>query len=145
MANYLHGLQTYQQNRIVTADPGTVLLALYQGAIDFLRRAKVGMETGDVVGKGQCIQKTLAILSEFQTSLDFKAGEEVAKNLDDLYAYMIDQITAANMSNDPKPLDNVMSLLKTLQEGWQGAVATERKRTAREEGYGDRVDVSARA
>jgi flagellar protein FliS len=115
MANYLFGLQTYKQNRIVTADPGTILLALYQGAIDFLRRAKVGMETGDVVEKGLCIQKTLAILSEFQTSLDFEAGGEVAKNLDDPYVYMIDQIKTANMSNDPKPIDNVMSLLKTLQ------------------------------
>ncbi len=144
MGNHVHGLQAYQQNRISTTDPGTILLALYQGAIDFLRRAKVGIETGDVVEKGQCIQKTLAILSEFQTSLDFEAGGEIAKNLDDLYVYMIDQITTANINNDPKPIDIVMSLLKTLQEGWEGAVAAERKRTARER-YGDRVDVSVRA
>ena len=131
MGNQLHGLQAYQQNRVSTADPGTILLALYQGAIDFLNKAKESMQAGDVAEKGRYINKTLAILAEFQTSLDFEVGGEIAQNLDDLYIYMSEQITAANMSNDPKPIDIVLSLLETLQEGWEGAVASERKRAAR--------------
>jgi flagellar protein FliS len=130
--SYARHLQTYRENQIHTADPGTILLMLYQGAIDFLRQAKASLERGDVVEKGRCIARAHAIVSEFLASLDLRVGGELAQNLESLYVFMLDQITAANLSNDPKPLEVVVSLLTTLKEGWEEAVAAERKRVSQE-------------
>jgi flagellar protein FliS len=125
-------LQTYRRNQVSTADPGTILLMLYQGAIDFLSQAKVGLERGDLAEKGRCINRALAIISEFLASLNFEVGGEVARNLENLYLFMIDHITAANVTNETKPLEDTIALLRTLKEGWEGAIAAERKRAAQE-------------
>jgi flagellar protein FliS len=105
---------------------------LYQGAIDFLRQAKGSLERGDMAEKGQCITRALAIISELLTGLNFEVGGEVARNLESLYLFMIDHITTANLVNDPQRLEEVISLLCTLKEGWEGAIAAERKRLVQE-------------
>lgn len=130
--SYTRHLQTYKENQIQTADPGTVLLMLYDGAIDFVKRAKASVAKGDAAEKGQFILKAHDIIAEFLTALDFEVGGDMARDLERLYVYMLDQLTIANLNNDPKPLDEVISLLSTLKEGWQEAVAAGRKRSAEE-------------
>jgi flagellar protein FliS len=130
--NSVRHLQAYRQNQVTTADPGTILLMLYQGTIDFLRQAKASLERRDMAEKGRCITRALAIISELLTSLNFEIGGEMARNLESLYLFMLEQITAANVGNDPKPLDDAIALLSTLKEGWDGAVAAERKRATQE-------------
>ncbi|HXG20996.1 MAG TPA: flagellar export chaperone FliS [Methylomirabilota bacterium] len=129
-----HGrhVQAYRANQVMTADPGVILLLLYQGAIDFLRQAKDSLEKKNMAAKGQAISKALAIISELLASLNFEVGGEVARNLESLYLFMIDHITQANLHNDPTPLDETITLLSTLKEGWDEAVAMERKRLAQE-------------
>jgi flagellar protein FliS len=129
---YGRHVQTYRANQVVTADPGTILLLLYQGTIDFLNQAKTALGQRDVAEKGRCISRALAIISELLSSLNFEVGGEVARNLESLYLFMIDQVTTANIHNDPKPLEDTIKLLGTLKEGWEGAVATERKRVQQE-------------
>ena len=45
---YSQQLETYKTNQFYTADRGTLLLMLYQGAMDFLKRAKVHLDQGQV-------------------------------------------------------------------------------------------------
>lgn len=130
--NHARYLQTYRQNEMHTADPGTILLRLYGGAIDFLRRALAGMENGDAASKGLYIIKAHDIISQFLISLDFEAGGDLARNLEGLYQYMLEQLMIANVNSDPKPLEVVLSLLATLKEGWEEALVAERKRVAQE-------------
>src|SRR5262245_48298141 len=98
--SYGRHLQTYRANQVMTADPGTILLLLYQGTIDFLSRAEIALEQKDIAEKGRCITRALAIISELLTSLDFEIGGKVARNLESLYLFMIDHITNANLTND---------------------------------------------
>jgi len=124
---YQSQAQVYQRNQYVTADRGTVLLMLYQGAIDFLKKAKSRLNEGDLEAKGTYIAKAHAIISEFLTSLKRDADSDLPRKLEDLYRFMLDQLVQAHLSNDSKPLDDVISLLETLLEGWQGAVIQARK------------------
>jgi len=111
-------LQAYRENQIVTADPGTILLLLYQGAIDSVNRAIVCMSQGDMAEKGKHLLRANDIVAQFLSSLDHDIGGEIAQNLEGLYRYMLDQILSANVNNDPKPLEVVASLLMTLKAGW---------------------------
>ena len=117
----------YRKNHFYTVDRGTLLLMLYQGAIDFLKQAKDHLEKGEIAEKGVCISKAHAIVSEFLSSLNVEAGGEVARNLEKLYRFMLDQLMDAHLGNDAKPLDTVIGLLGTLKEGWEGAVVKVRK------------------
>ncbi len=49
-----------------------------------------------------CIDKALAILEELLLSLDIEVGGEMAIQLQDLYYYMMREITLANLGNDLK-------------------------------------------
>ena len=127
MNAYALQLDTYKKNQFYTADKGTLLLMLYQGAIDFLRRAKRHLDNGQIAEKGACISKAHAIVFELLSSLDKEAGGELANTLEALYQFMLEQLMAAHISNNAKLIDDVISLLLTLQEGWEGAVARVRK------------------
>ena len=123
-------LQAYKENQITTTDPGTVLLMLYQGTIDALRRAKESMLAGKMADKGMEILRANDIINQFLAALDYEVAGELAHNLEGLYRYMLDQILVANVKNNPLPLDTVISLLRTLQSGWEEAVVTQRKKAA---------------
>ena len=100
---------------------------LYQGAIDFLKCAREHLEKGEMADKGVYISKAHAIITEFLCSLNVDVGGDVARNLEKLYRFMLDQLMEAHLGNDSKPLDTVIHLLSTLKEGWEGAVAQVRK------------------
>lgn len=123
-------LHAYKENQITTTDPGTVLLMLYQGAIDAVDRAATYLAEGNMAEKGMCILRANDIINQFLASLDYDAGGEIAQNLEGLYRFMLDQILLANAYNDPKPLVTVSALLSTLKLGWDEAVASQRKETA---------------
>jgi flagellar protein FliS len=100
---------------------------LYQGAVDFLRRAKDHLEKGQIADKGIYLSKAHAIIAELLSSLDFAAGGDLARTLEALYRFMMEQIMEAHLSNHVKTIDDVLSVLVKLQEGWEGAVAQARK------------------
>ena len=123
-------LQAYRENQITTTDPSTVLLMLYQGAIDSLNRACASLAAGNLAEKGMYILRANDIINQFISSLDHQIGGEIAQNLESLYLYMLNQILVANVRNESEPLHAVAALLSTLKSGWEEAIAAQRKQVA---------------
>ena len=111
----------YQNTGIKTASKERGLLMLYEGAIQFLHQAKDMMASGDMPGKAGKLARVSAIIETLDSSLDHKVGGEIAANLSRLYEYMSLQVTRANMTDDVAIIDEVISLLATLHEGWVAA------------------------
>ena len=128
--NIARQLQAYQENQITTADTGSVLLLLYQGAIDSLNRAARHLSDGDMAEKGKCVLRANDIINQFLASLDYGVAEDLAHNLEGLYRYILDQILLANINNDAEAFKRVATLLSTLKEGWEAAVAAQRRNVA---------------
>ncbi len=122
-----HQLETYKRNQVFTADKGTLLLMLYEGAIDFLKLAKEHMETGQISAKGLYISKAHAVIAELSSTLDLEVGGDLPRSLRSLYEFMMDQLMDAHLNNKVQPIDEVIRLLSTLKQGWEGAVAQTRR------------------
>jgi len=139
----MKAVETKQQERsgrIDIGDKGAILLMLYNTAIELLEEAKTALERGDLAAKGVHISQAHAIISELLASLDFEVGGELARNLESLYLFMLDQLMAAHIKNEPKALESVLSILRPLYVSWEGAIAAERQRIAQEyEQRGDRA------
>lgn len=119
MRNHPHN--AYLESRILTADPIELVRLMYQGAIGEVRSARLYLQERDIRSRANAISKACAILTELTVSLDRKAGGEYAERLADLYGYMMRKLTEANSQQRDEPMAEVLRLLTTLLEGWEGA------------------------
>ena len=122
------GLQQYQtlnvQTALVDADPHKLVQLLMNGAIDRVLQAKGFMERRDIENKNAIINKSVAIIGGLMDSLDMEKGGELAVNLERLYDYMCWRLFQANIHNDTAMLDEVITLMQTVKEGWDAISPT---------------------
>ena len=108
----------YVSNEIMTASPSKLLLMLYDGAIKNLKLAEMAMKEKNIEKINLYIQKTQNIIAEFMSTLNHDDGGEVAKNLQNLYAYMFTTLIQANIQKDPDKVREVRGYMEELRETW---------------------------
>jgi len=113
----------YQENRVMTQTPGRVVVMLYEGAVKFLKQAIREMEAGKYIEKGKSISRAVDIIQELNVTLNMEAGGEIAKNLRQLYAFMLDRLFQANIRKDAGMIRETIKVLEGLNESWK-AVAS---------------------
>ncbi len=113
----------YRANSVNTS-PLQLVVMCYDGMLRFLKRAAKAIEERDIENRVKYLNKTLAIIEELQSSLDFSRGGEVARNLDRVYEYFNNELMKAGMNNDLKLLGHVEKLVVELREAW-GKIAAE--------------------
>ena len=125
------GLGRYQDMKVQTASPAQIMIMLYDGSIRFSLQAKKKIEEKDFEGKGVFISKTQAIIDELMNSLDFNIAPELCTNLQQLYIYINERLTHANIKMEAEAMDEVIELLNTLRDGWKQALASEQDPTVK--------------
>lgn len=114
--------QKYKQTQVVSASREKILLMMYEGAIKFTKKAMIAIEQKNIPERCTAIGRAYDIITELNNTLDHKVGGDVAKNLEQLYMYITDQYTKANIGGQVEPLQNALKILETLYEGWVQAV-----------------------
>jgi flagellar protein FliS len=120
MTDRCHG--AYKRVNVVTANPGMVLITLYDAAIKHVRAATEEIAKGDVRGKGVSLGRAHAIVAEFVNALDHSRAPELCANLERIYGFMIARIAAANNEMDAAALAPVLDHLSSLRQAWVQAV-----------------------
>ncbi|WP_214830396.1 flagellar export chaperone FliS [Exiguobacterium sp. s56] len=110
----------YQNNAVTTANPQELTLMLYDGALKFMRLAKLAIEQGNSDLKNTNIQKTQAIFQEMRLTLNKDIA--ISANLDSLYEYMWRRLVDANIKNDTTILDEVLDFTTELRDTWKEAM-----------------------
>jgi len=111
-------ISTYATNDINTANRLHLLVMLYDSAVKFMALAIKNLDAGNIAEKGMYVGKAIAIISEFRGTLDFGPDPKLAKNLDNLYTFINDNLLQGNIKNDRKQLENALRITVTLREGW---------------------------
>jgi flagellar secretion chaperone FliS len=124
---YGGGAKNYKQMQIKTASPTQILIMMYEGAIQHVKKASAALEKKDLASKGLHIGKAHDIINELNTSLNHEVGQSIAKDLERLYNFMVSQLLKANIDNDMEALKSVQRNLETLLDGWKGAVTQYQK------------------
>jgi flagellar protein FliS len=110
----------YLEAAVTTATPEKLVVLLYDGALQALKRAEHAMATGKP--PGPAIGKALAIVGELRASLDCERGGDIAGNLFALYGFVTDRLIKANVARAPEPIGEARLVLVKLKEGWDGIV-----------------------
>jgi flagellar protein FliS len=116
-ASYQHAAR-YRQLQVETASPAQLLVMLYDGAIRFLTAALEKMASGELEPRHTNLIKAQKIITELLGSLNMKEGGEVSANLQRLYTYMLQQLVEANLHDQPRPIEEVVGMLRELRESW---------------------------
>lgn len=117
--------QKYIEPGVGMASPNRIVLALYEGLISCMLKAKRGIEEGDMAARCEMIGKSIDILSELNNSLDVSAGGEMAVNLQRLYGYCIDRLIEANIKKDAGQVESAVGVIYTLKDAWVEVVRAE--------------------
>jgi flagellar protein FliS len=106
------------ETKVTSSNPHTLVLMLFDGAIDALQRAMVCLEAKDIAGKAKAVTRADRIISEgLRASLDPSTGQ-LAERLESLYDYMSRRLVVANATNDAEPMLEVQNLLRDLRGAW---------------------------
>lgn len=111
------GYAAYANNKIMTASKGELTLMLYEGAIKFCNMAIAAVEEHDVQKAHTNIVKVERIIEEFQSTLNYKYP--VAKDFNNVYEYLHQQLTQANIKKDKEILEEVLKHLRTMRDTWK--------------------------
>ena len=114
--------QKYKTTSVQSASREKILLMLYEGAIKFTKLAIKAAEEKKIADRGMNIGRAFDIIMELNNTLDHKVGGDVANQLEQLYMFMMEQYTKANITGSPEPLKENLKLLNTLYDGWVQAV-----------------------
>lgn len=114
----------YLETQVLGADPVDLVRMLYRGAIGAIEDARNHLKTGDIMARGNSVNKAMDILSELALSLDQQVGGEFAVRLGNLYSYIQRNLIRAHVEQSDVPLAESAKLLGTLLEGWDEMKST---------------------
>jgi flagellar protein FliS len=117
--------QQYQQNSIMTASPGELILMLYDGAIKFIKQAKVYIDEKDMQKANNAILKAEDIVAELMADLD--PDYDISHDLYSLYEFINDCLVRANIKKDKELLDQSLDLINDMRQTWAQVVKQHRQ------------------
>lgn len=105
------------------ASPVELVLLLTDGLLDELARARAHIVHKRYEQKAKSIDKCVEIIHGLSSSLDLEHGGEVVANLANLYDFCAQHLNGAGIKLDPSMVDEVVRILTTIRQGWQGVQA----------------------
>jgi flagellar protein FliS len=122
--------QKYKKTSVESASREKLLLMMYEGAIRYVKKAILAIEKNDIAERGQNIGFAYDVIMELNNTLNHEIGGDVAKNLEQLYMFMTDELIKANIKSDKEKLSNVLRILETLYDGWCQAIEKLKKESS---------------
>jgi flagellar protein FliS len=113
------------ETRVLAATPMELIEILFDAAVESVMEARRHLAEGRIAERGRAVTKAVEILNELSRSLDHSAGGELSARLASLYDYIAQRLLDANFRQADDGMAEAESLLRTLLEGWSGAVANQ--------------------
>jgi flagellar protein FliS len=114
--------QKYKTTSVQSASKEKILLMLYESCIKFTKLAIKAAEEKKIAERCHNIGRAFDIVMELNNTLDHKVGGDVSVQLEQLYMFIMEHYTKANISGSPEPLRACLKILENLYAGWVQAV-----------------------
>ncbi len=132
---YQNAYSAYRETSIKTANGGRLIIMLYEEAVRRLKEASESFNTSGKVSASLIerfnanIQKTHAIITELQVSLNMKEGGDIAQNLMALYIFFNEELMDASINQKKEKIDFVKDMMLQLLEAWRETVSSTPQQT----------------
>ena len=115
-------IKQYQTSNITTATPEKLMIMLFDGAIQFLQKAKTAIAEKNLKERSVNIESARKIVRELMRTIDLENGNDVSKSLFKLYNTMAMKLIKANVSKNTDLIDEVLEDMMNIRWGFQKAI-----------------------
>lgn len=109
----------YQQHALASSNPIELVVALYDGAIRFLRQAIVAVEVNDLGGRRQSVKRALDIYLHLQSRLRYDVDSRVATTLSQFYLEMFRYTLLASSENSREAFEQIINHVAQVRDAWR--------------------------
>ena len=125
---YSKYIKQYQTSNITTATPEKLMIMLFDGAIQFLQKAKTAIAEKDLQERSTNLES-----ARNMRTIDLENGNDVSKSLFRLYNKMAMKLIKANVQRSAPLIDEVLEDLMNIRWGFQKAIEIQSGITSVEE------------
>ena len=112
----------YLEKEVLSANSVTHVVLLYNRAIALLKQILTAESEEDEVKRvkirAEAFSKVVDILSYLKACLNFEKGSEIAKNLNEIYEILIQELIMASIRWDEKPVRDSIEILEKLRDAF---------------------------
>lgn len=108
---------------------------IFSNILGRLAASKGFIERKEIEKKGENISSCILLFGALQDALNFEVeqGPSISNNLLSLYDYCQRKLVEANVNNDIAAINEVISIVKEVKEGWDAIPLEERTKSQTQE------------
>lgn len=108
------------ESQVAGATPHQLIVMLFDGAINAMRRAEIYFQQGNIARRGEMISRAINIIDNgLRAGLNHEIGGKIAEDLESLYEYVSRNLLEANLTKNGDNLPHLISLMVDLSETWK--------------------------
>jgi len=112
-------IRAYESSSTLGLSQLDLLLKIYDGAIGCYKAAGVLYRQNKSTQAYEQLEKAKRFITHLYTTLDPDKGGDIADKLGKIYAYLLNQTNLAQATKELKILDDNITVLNNIREGWQ--------------------------
>ncbi|MFN0150895.1 MAG: flagellar export chaperone FliS [bacterium] len=130
-------LKSYRESEVASADGTRLIVMAYDGAIGFLRRARLAIAEERPAEALSHVLRAEKIVLHLMASVNPAAGE-MAQNLTRLYSYVVERLGKIANTPEADAIDDALRVLEQLRDAWEQLAVQAQKKSV-EAGHTPRV------
>lgn len=112
-------LSSYKETQVMTSDPLKLVVLLYDEGIRYLKEAIEAYKQKDYERKSERLIYGMEVISELLASLDLEKGGDIAKRLQAIYTFMLQELLLADAEESIERIENIIGMLEELRDTWK--------------------------
>ena len=119
----MKGIKAYKKQRVQHASKEALVLRLFETAILKLWEGHSFISNSNKIESVEPLRIARQIIFELYASLDHEEGGELTAQLQQLYLWIIKEISAAGFKGDTEALESTILVLDNIYSGFKEAFA----------------------
>ncbi len=109
---------------IQSASPERLVVIVFEQLVVNLERARIAMDRNDLELRVTSLRRARGLVAELLDTLDFEQGGTLAKQLADLYQFMLYELVDIGQRKDVVTLRKIVNIATSLRDGFTMAATS---------------------
>jgi flagellar secretion chaperone FliS len=110
--------QSYREATVHGANPMQLVVRLYEQLVEDLRRVAIAIENNEIGPRTERINHAILVIGYLQSSLDFALGGKVARNLEQFYNFLRQNLVKVQFQPSKLAVQQLITDVLAVRSSW---------------------------